>query len=752
MWKNDLRKHIGDSENRETIAIDIEKVYGHRPEEIYKELKRFSSIIEQSIDSIAITDLELKFTYASVAFARMHGYSPEEMIGMKIVNLHSKEQTDEYRMSPEQIKTENWWMGEIDHIKKDGTSLPICVSVSSLKERGGLPIGILVICRDITQRKKAEKKLKENEAKYRSLFENMLDSFAYCKIIIDEKNKPIDFIYLEVNSAFEILTGLKRKDIIGKKVTKVIPGIKEAHPELFDIYGKVALTGKGDKFDIYFAPLNIWLSISVYSFQESYFVTVFENITVRKKIEKELIKTSERLKYLLTATAVSIYTAEPSGNYAVTSVTGNVEQMTGYEPNQFTDEANFWINHVHPEDKKRVLKEVLEIFTTGKHIFEYRFLCKDGKYIWMRDDMRLVKDAFRNPIEIVGYWIDITKQKHVEEALRDKAILRQIFLDSLPPVAMLLRPSTREIVACNKAGKEVGAVPGKTCFETWGRSDSPCPWCLASKVWISRESQHLQTWGNGRFWDAHWVPVAEDLYLHYAYDITERKKAEEAAKEQQVIFKRFSGEILSIREKEKKKLSTNLHDEVGSLGVSLSVHLSIIKENIKDNNLETALKSIRQTGKTLKASIASFKNIAADLRPPDLDIIGLPGALKAYFAKIAKQAKIKIDFRADKNIKIVNDETAITLYRVAQEALSNIIKHAKAKNVKLRLYSQENNLKFNICDDGKGFDIERSLQTSEILKMGILGMRERVESLGGVFIIESTPKKGTGISIVVPDR
>ncbi|UCC96143.1 MAG: hypothetical protein JSW40_05195, partial [Candidatus Omnitrophota bacterium] len=94
-------------------------------------------------------------------------------------------------------------------------------------------------------------------------------------------------------------------------------------------------------------------------------------------------------------------------------------------------------------------------------------------------------------------------------------------------------------------------------------------------------------------------------------DITERKRAEEAIKEQRAIFKRFSREILSIREKEKKKLSTNLHDEVGSIGVSLSTHLSIIKEKIKDNNLKVALKSIRQAKNVLEGSIASFKNIVA---------------------------------------------------------------------------------------------------------------------------------------------
>jgi len=98
--------------------------------------------------------------------------------------------------------------------------------------------------RKIVKTKRAEEALWRSEERYRSLFVNMLDGFAYCKMIFDEENRPVDFVYLEVNDAFEKLTGLKRENVIGKRVTEAIPGIKEAHPELFDIYGRVALTGK----------------------------------------------------------------------------------------------------------------------------------------------------------------------------------------------------------------------------------------------------------------------------------------------------------------------------------------------------------------------------------------------------------------------------------------------------------------------------------------------------------------------------
>ncbi|VVB55800.1 Methanogenesis regulatory histidine kinase FilI [uncultured archaeon] len=143
------------------------------------------------------------------------------------------------------------------------------------------------------ERKRTEQALLKSEQLYRSLFGNMLDAFAYCKMHFDDQGRPVDFVYLEVNSAFEKLTGLE--NVIGKKVTQVIPGIKESYPDLFEIYGRAALTGKPEKFEIDFKPLRAWFSISVYSIEKEYFVTVFDNITERKRAEEELKKRTEEL-------------------------------------------------------------------------------------------------------------------------------------------------------------------------------------------------------------------------------------------------------------------------------------------------------------------------------------------------------------------------------------------------------------------------------------------------------------------------
>jgi PAS domain S-box-containing protein len=147
----------------------------------------------------------------------------------------------------------------------------------------------------------AEEAQQQNEELYRSLFENMLNGFAYCRMLFHQ-NQPLDFIYLRVNHSFEALTGLK--NVIGKKVSEVIPGIQETDPELFEIYGRVALSGRPERFEIYLEALKEWFFISVYSPQKEHFVAVFEVITERKRAEEALKKSEEAARRLAQENAI----------------------------------------------------------------------------------------------------------------------------------------------------------------------------------------------------------------------------------------------------------------------------------------------------------------------------------------------------------------------------------------------------------------------------------------------------------------
>lgn len=149
--------------------------------------------------------------------------------------------------------------------------------------------------RESAEQKRAEEAVRRSEARYRSLFANIIEGFSYCRMVF-EGGLPADFVYLETNEAFQRLTGLR--DVVGKRVTEVLPGLKEAHPEIFEAYGRVALTGVPERFEVYLEPLEAWLAITAYSVERGYFSAVFQNISERVRAEQERNQTIELLELL----------------------------------------------------------------------------------------------------------------------------------------------------------------------------------------------------------------------------------------------------------------------------------------------------------------------------------------------------------------------------------------------------------------------------------------------------------------------
>ncbi|MCI0399745.1 MAG: PAS domain-containing sensor histidine kinase [Gammaproteobacteria bacterium] len=144
----------------------------------------------------------------------------------------------------------------------------------------------------------------------------------------------------------------------------------------------------------------------------------WSNITAQTQVGEALVAAQDRLSRLISFAPAVIYSLEASGKFNATFVSENIKDLLGYEQSEYLDDRDFWANNLHPDDKRRALKEFHNVWKTGRFDSEYRFKKKDGHYTWVRDQLQLVKGDNGNPKEIVGAWSDIDQQKHAEEALK----------------------------------------------------------------------------------------------------------------------------------------------------------------------------------------------------------------------------------------------------------------------------------------------------------------------------------------------
>jgi PAS domain S-box-containing protein/diguanylate cyclase (GGDEF)-like protein len=315
------------------------------------------------------------------------------------------------------------FLDDVEHriIRRDGEVRHILARIRVSRDATGRIIKYYGANQDITEHKQAKEALLKSEAAYRSLFNNMLDGIACCEMIFDD-DRPVDFIYLDVNNAFERITGLR--DVVGKKVTEVIPGIREAHPGLFEIYGRVVLTGRPERFEIEFKPLGLRLSISVYSAEKNRFVATFDNITARKQAEEVLRESESRFKGAFEASGIGMALVALDGRWL--KVNQSFCGMIGYSEQELL--AKTFQDITHPDDVGNDLEYVQRLVDDQIPYYrlEKRYCHRDGYIVWGALSVSLVRDAQGRPLYFVGQIEDITERKFLEEKVQTTLITDEL--------------------------------------------------------------------------------------------------------------------------------------------------------------------------------------------------------------------------------------------------------------------------------------------------------------------------------------
>lgn len=214
-------------------------------------------------------------------------------------------------------------------------------------------------------------------------------------------------------------------------------------------------------------------------------------------------------------------------------------------------------------------------------------------------------------------------------------------------------------------------------------------------------------------------------------------------------LRRLSRRILSVQEEERKRISRELHDVIAQMLTGINVQLATLKTEAASNTKGISRK-IAHTQRLVEKSVDSVHRFARELRPAVLDDLGLIPALHSFMKSFSTKTGVHVSLTAFAELETLSGTKRTVLFRVVQEALTNVARHAQASRVDVSILKHAKAVCMRINDDGIAFDVERMWQDRKSQHLGLLGMRERVEMVGGTFTIESEPDRGTRIQVQIP--
>lgn len=211
----------------------------------------------------------------------------------------------------------------------------------------------------------------------------------------------------------------------------------------------------------------------------------------------------------------------------------------------------------------------------------------------------------------------------------------------------------------------------------------------------------------------------------------------------------LSHRILSAQEEERKRISRELHDVIAQMLTGINVRLAILKTEVTSNTKGLSNK-ISHTQRLVEKSVDIVHRFARELRPAALDDLGLIPALHSFMKSFTNETGIRVSLTAFAGVGKLSSAKRTVLYRVAHEALTNVARHAQADRVEVSIQRLSNAVCMHIKDNGKGFEPKLVLVVGRCKRLGLLGIRERVEMVGGSFAVESAPGKGTTLRAQIP--
>ncbi len=748
--------------------------------------ERFRAMIEDSADIISILSTDGTVQYASPSAELILGYKIEELNGRKVFDyLHPDDiNIVVAALSPFVPAEEIGASLELRLRHKDGSWRIFDVKAREMHANPAVN-GNIVICRDITERKEIEKALQESQKLFEMVFAGLSDAV----FILDAKTTIIK----DCNPAASAIFGYSREELLGH--TTAFLQTDPTALEEFQRHLYPAIEEKGVLSHFVFQMKRKDGSIfptehNIIPLEDPQagrigWVSVVHDITERKRLEQQLQKVNEGLEFQVAAKTGELQEREQI-QHAILEATDqsiimmNVNGIVLMANNTAANRMNIALQDflgvcaydLLPPELARSRKAMLDrVAHTGKSIF---FEDERGG-IWFESNLYPIYNRTGQVDRIVLFARDITAQKRTEIALQESEEKYRTLAEAAHDMIYIISENDRiEYVNNYAAGvfglrsEDLTGKPQSALFPdgiakhqreaiaATLASGSP----RYSENWIrygQGEDVYISTWlvpfnnqVNGR---RSVLGVSRDITklqrmqeeLKLSHDQLERRVAERTQElvDLSAMMRMLAKKIINAQEEERRRISRELHDDTGQVLVTLKYSLAELLNELPTNP-DLLHKKILDGIKEVDEAMASVRAIAHSLRPPLLDAGGLNVSLKDFCQDINRRTRIKVDY-AGVELNNLPDEIAVTLYRFIQEAFSNILKHAQATRVSVKLQFIRQRIIVSVSDNGVGIH-----DPQDTTGIGLIGLRERMGFLGGGLQIKASPGKGTVIKASIP--
>ena len=594
---------------------------------------------------------------------------------------------------------------------------------------------------DISQRKNSEKELID-------VYERVTDGF----VAIDKY-----WNYTYINKTAGVMMDKNPAEVIGKQVWEVFPHL--AGSDIHEAYEKAMNTQEMITLEQYFPPNDTWYMHMIYPSPDALSV-FFKDISYRKKQEVSIAE-SELLFRTLTKTApVGIFETDASGSTKYVNETWL--QYTGMHFEEAMGDG--WLDAVHHDDREWLQKGWHSKTEMKSESFsEYRLVDKQDRQRWVNGKAVPVFFADGKVSGYVGFILDVTERKKAEERIINSEESKRLILNSALD-AIFIIDSTSNIIFWNPQAEKIF---GWTADEVIGKglADTIIP--AEYKKKHRQGMQHYLQTGEGPILnrlievdacnkaglifpiELSILPVEQETgrtFCAFIRDITERKQAENSLKESSEQLRELSRYLQKVREEERLRIAREIHDELGQQLTGLKMDIAWLMKKAGMDNPDIKNK-FADTLSLVDNTVRSIRRIATELRPSVIDDLGLNASLEWQVEEFGSRMGIVIKYENSFDDTSIHPDISIGLFRILQESLTNIAKHAAAKKIKINIGQVDETVQLTVEDNGIGFD---TTAKKDKLTFGLIGIKERTSMLQGVCTVFSEPGTGTKIEVRIP--